>query len=184
MSKTLPLHPGRYYHVFNRGNNRENLFREERNYRFFLRRYAKYVTPVVDTFAYCLLPNHFHLLIRVKPPRSRKAKHVDANPSMQFRHLFSGYAKAINRAYGRTGSLFQRAFQRREVDTERYRSHLVLYIHQNPVQHGFVSDLRAYPHSSYPALVGRRPTRLRRSEVHSWFGGVDGFVQDHAEPMR
>lgn len=68
MSRTLPLEPGYCYHIYNRGNNRENLFREEDNYRYFLDRYFHYLSPVVDTFAYCLLKNHFHLLIRVKAP--------------------------------------------------------------------------------------------------------------------
>ena len=66
MSKPVLLQPGRYYHIYNRGNNRENLFLEERNYRHFLKLYARYVAPVADTYAYCLLKNHFHLLVRIK----------------------------------------------------------------------------------------------------------------------
>jgi hypothetical protein len=54
-----PLEPGHYYHIYNRGNNGENLFVEDENYRFFLDKYAKYCYPVFDTFSYCLLKNHF-----------------------------------------------------------------------------------------------------------------------------
>ena len=61
-----PLLPGECYHVFNRGNNKENLFYKEKNYGYFLEKYKKYAPPWLDTFAYCLLPNHFHLLVRVK----------------------------------------------------------------------------------------------------------------------
>ncbi|MCB9053571.1 MAG: hypothetical protein H6556_29570 [Lewinellaceae bacterium] len=61
-----PLLPGRFFHVFNRGNNGDNLFYQERNYAYFLRKYFEYMSPVLDTYCYCLLPNHFHLLVRVK----------------------------------------------------------------------------------------------------------------------
>ncbi len=172
------LEAGRYYHVYNRGNNREDLFREPRNYDFFLERYARHVAPVVDTFAYCLLRNHFHLLIRVRP----EADWPDARgPARRFANLFSSYAKAINNAYGRTGSLFQKRFGRIEVTSERYLAHLVCYIHHNPQRHGFVDDFRTYPYSSYRALLAAgRPTRLRRDEVLAWFGGADGFRAAHA----
>lgn len=66
MSAQTPLRPGRFYHVYNRGINGETLFREERNYRYFLNKYAHHVTPVADTYAHCLMPNHFHLLIRIR----------------------------------------------------------------------------------------------------------------------
>lgn len=63
---TLPLEPEAYYHIYNRGNNKNNIFFEEANYSFFLKRYVKYTDAYLDTFCYCLLPNHFHFLIRVK----------------------------------------------------------------------------------------------------------------------
>ncbi len=66
MTSPSPLQPDTYYHVYNRGTNRENIFFEERNYAHFLKLYAHHIEPVAETFAYCLLRNHFHLLIRVK----------------------------------------------------------------------------------------------------------------------
>jgi REP element-mobilizing transposase RayT len=66
MSNPIPLQHGKYYHIYNRGNNRENIFFEERNYRYFLQLYAKYIQPIADTYAYCLLYNHFHVLVRIK----------------------------------------------------------------------------------------------------------------------
>ena len=66
MSSPPPLAYNCYYHIYNRGNNRENLFKQDRNYRYFLKLYAKHIEPIADTFAYCLLPNHFHLLVRIK----------------------------------------------------------------------------------------------------------------------
>jgi len=66
MPNPIALQHGVYYHIFNRGNNRENILIEERNYCRFLQPYARYVEPVTDTYAYCLLCNHFHLRVRIK----------------------------------------------------------------------------------------------------------------------
>jgi putative transposase len=178
-SKTeTPLRPGVTYHIYNRGNNREDLFREERNYRFFLERYAFHVGPVAETFAYCLLRNHFHLLIRIRPEFDWPE---GPPPSRRFSNLFNGYTKAMNRAYHRTGSLFQKRFKRLEVTSDRYFAQLVRYIHLNPQLHGFVTDFRTYPHSSYAALMGDLPTRLKRTEVLERFGGRAGFEEIHRQ---
>jgi putative transposase len=68
MEQHAHLEPGAYYHIFNRGINRTNIFLEERNYAYFLNLYAKHVEPTTETFAYCLLRNHSHLLVRIKDP--------------------------------------------------------------------------------------------------------------------
>ncbi|WP_423130327.1 transposase [Gaoshiqia sp. Z1-71] len=64
--KVEPLTYGHYYHIYNRGNNSCNIFREADNYEHFLELYDKYISPVADTFAWVLMPNHFHLLVRIK----------------------------------------------------------------------------------------------------------------------
>jgi REP element-mobilizing transposase RayT len=187
MHVVQPLVPGHYYHIYNRGNNRENLFREVRNYRYFLELYAHHVYPVADTFAYCLMPNHFHFLVRIKTEdETHKTSQVSETcevsfkPSQHFSNLFNAYTKAINKAYGRTGSLFQERFGRIEVTSERYYTHLIFYIHANPQKHGFADDFRTWPWSSYNALVTEGPTHLRRDVVRDWFGGrvqMDVFHQ-------
>lgn len=184
MQPVTPLQPGRTYHLYNRGNNGEDMFREERNYRYFLELYARHVHPVVDTYAYCLLRNHFHLLVRVKMEAEWRSVLTQPsqglepceglqrafNPSRAFSNLFNAYAQAINKAYGRTGSLFEERFRRIEVTSERYFTNLVFYIHFNPQKHGFVNDFRAWPWSSYGALCSAASTRLRRDNVLAWFG--------------
>jgi hypothetical protein len=67
MDPAQPLACDRFYHIYNRGTNGETLFREERNYRYFLDLYARHVEPVAETYAYCLVLNHFHLLVRIRP---------------------------------------------------------------------------------------------------------------------
>lgn len=107
MPYPAPLQPGGYYHIFNRGNNRENIFIEERNYDYFMQLYSRHVQPVADTHAFCLLRNHFHLLVRIQDQTGL--------PSQAFSNFFNAYVKAINKAYGRTGALFQRPFGRISV---------------------------------------------------------------------
>lgn len=179
-----PMLPGRYYHVLNRGNNRENIFLEERNYTYFLQLYTKYVLPVADTFAYCLLRNHFHLLIRVKPVQesdSERSERSDRlNPVTRgFTSLFQAYSMAINKAYNRTGKLFQEHFARIEVTSDTYFTNLIFYIHFNPQRHGFVNDWRDWPWSSYSAFMSSRPTQLQRGEVLDWFAGRERFAEFH-----
>jgi len=66
MTSPSPLLYDTHYHIYNRGNNRENIFLQERNYEYFMRLYEKHVSPIADTFAYCLLRNHFHIALRTK----------------------------------------------------------------------------------------------------------------------
>jgi len=184
MSKPVPLQYGKYYHIFNRGNNRENIFVEERNYRYFLQLYAKHVMPIADTYAYCLLRNHFHFLVRIKTVEEQDLTGLGESglpkkPSQHFSNLFNAYAKAFNKAYHRTGALFQRPFGRIEVASDAYFVYLVIYIHQNPQKHGFVEDFRTWPYSSYQALLSTKPTRLRRDDVLEWFQGLDHFEDVH-----
>jgi len=193
MAGSQPLQYGRYYHIYNRGNNRGNIFIEERNYPYFLRLYASHIEPVADTYAYCLLRNHFHLLVRIKTEeeimetlRVFKTLRV-SSPSQQFGNLFNAYAKAINKAYGRTGSLFEHPFGRVEVTSDVHFTWLISYIHQNPQRHGFVEDFRDWPYSSYHTILSAKPTRLQRDQVLAWFGGVDRFSEFHqreVETMR
>jgi len=185
MPKPVPLQYGKYYHIFNRGNNQENIFIEERNYRYFLRLYAKHIMPVSDTYAYCLLRNHFHFLVRIKTVEEQELTGLQdlsalpRKPSQQFSNLFNAYAKAFNKTYHRTGTLFQRPFGRIEVTSDSYFMQLVTYIHQNPQKHGFVNDFRTWPYSSYQALLSTKPTRLQRDDVLTWFQGVDHFEDVH-----
>jgi putative transposase len=174
--------------IYNRGNNGEILFREERNYPYFLKLYAKYIEPVAATYAYCLMSNHFHLLVRIKDfaeceqvCQSLKdwQTYEDVYPSRAFSNLFSTYTKAFNKAYQRTGSLFEKPFRRKLVNNDRYFTALVVYIHRNPQKHGFVTDYRDWLYSSYSAIVSGKATRVQRDTVLDWFDGWHGFEELH-----
>ncbi len=186
MSKPEPLVPGEYYHIYNRGNNRENLFRVDRNYDYFMRLYAQYISPVAVMFAFCLLRNHFHLLVRILEMDALQAirpfvsiEEAQDYVSLQFANWFSTYTKAFNKAYGRSGNLFMRPFKRKRVDSDRYFQQLIIYIHRNPQTHGLVTDFRAWPYSSYGIMTSDRKTVVRRAEVLAWFDGPQQFAAAH-----
>ena len=105
MKNVIPLLPDTYYHIYNRGINGETIFKQERNYSYFLHKYNKYISPIADTFAYCLLKNHFHFLIRIKseseiletlnPVRVQNPDGVSISNliSRQFSHFLMGILK-------------------------------------------------------------------------------------------
>jgi REP element-mobilizing transposase RayT len=212
MTSPPPLLYDTYYHIYNRGNNGENIFIRERNYTHFMNLYAKYIEPVAETFAYCLLRNHFHLLVRVKAkeeifPDEETLKVFASNgnqvrqgnlakqgasrgkkplgsvseqyPSKNFSDFFNAYAKAINEAYNRTGSLFQHPFGRVPITSDRQFWNVIAYIHQNPQKHKFVDDFRDWKWSSYGIITAEKPTRLKREFVIDWFGGKDQYLELH-----
>lgn len=174
------IQPGCYYHIYNRGNNGEDIFIEERNYLYFLNLYKKYLTPIAETFAYCLLPNHFHLLIRIKD-LSEFSGCENFQPGRAFAGLFGTYAKGFNTAYERTGSVFEKPFRRKMILENQYLYNLVIYIHFNPQRHGLINDFREWPYSSYKAIAGGLDTKIRKDEVLGWFGGQTGFVSSHLD---
>lgn len=188
MSVSTSLRPGATYHIFQRGNNRENIFLENRNYDYFMKLYAKYIHPIADTFAYCLLTNHVHFLVRIH--KTRKVSETfrvskTFRVSRQFGNLFNAYAKAFNKTYHRTGSLFQKPFGRVEVTCDSHFIHLITYIHRNPQRHGLIDDFRAWPYSSYAEMLSDEATFVRRVEVLNWYGGQESFIEHHRhEPDR
>ena len=176
------MEPGCFYHIYNRGNNREDIFREEENYRFFLQRYKRYVAQYVDTYAYCLMPNHFHFLIRVKDSvlGSEEREGSALTPlEKAFRDFFISYAKSFNQRYQRTGSLFQYKFRRKIIQDDAHQMRLIVYIHRNPVKAGLCSVPEDWGYSSYRAIIGTASTSVPRDMVLGWFGGREGFLAAH-----
>ncbi len=184
MRDIVKVEKGRTYHIYNRGINGENIFIEDRNYTYFLKRWQDFLAPVTETFAYCLLRNHFHFLVRVKSAdilvkdiNTGKEKILD--PTQQFSNFFNSYAQSINKSYHRTGSLFEHPFRRIEVQSDTYFTRLIAYIHYNPQKHGFIDNYKDYPYSSYQSHISKRPTKLNRQEVIDWFGNETEFISFH-----
>lgn len=188
MEKRIPLLHGNYYHIYNRGNNSSAIFFEYENYYHFLRLYAKYIEPIAETYAWCLLKNHFHLLVRIKDKNEIVESELTYNttekpkviePYRQFSHLFNAYTQSINKRQNRTGSLFETNFERKLVTSEKYFQQLIFYIHNNPVHHGLVKQMSLYPWSSYESIVSDKPTMIKRKEVIELFDNKENFIFYH-----
>jgi REP element-mobilizing transposase RayT len=178
--KQVNFETGKYYHLFNRGNNKQSIFFDEENYLYFLELVKKHLTPTVDILAYCLLKNHFHFVIQIKtndlPDVYKSGKKKLHQP---FSNLFNAYTKAINKKYERSGSLFQEHLKRKEINTEEYLRQVIIYVHLNPASHRLTSNFENFPHSSYNSILSLKPTLLNRSEVVSLFEDVDNFKFNH-----
>ncbi|UXP31498.1 hypothetical protein N6H18_14190 [Reichenbachiella agarivorans] len=189
-----------YYHIYNHANESENLFKSTENYRFFLQQWAKYIEPVAETYAYCLMPNHFHALIRVYSDLEiannlsltnkdlTGFKNLSGLISKQFSNLFNSYTKAVNKQLDRQGSLFNRPFKSKEITNNDYLTKVIHYlsvrkagIHHNPIHHRFCKQYDDWPHSSYQAMISDAPTKLQRKEVIEWFGSTAAFKSFHQE---
>ena len=185
------MEPGKHYHLYTHANGFENLFRSDENYRYFLRRYDHFTNSVADTLAWCLMPNHIHYLIRIKTEEEIEStfgkfetfQKLEARVSKQFANLFSSYTQAFNKMYSRRGSLFIPNFKRKEITSDSYLTNIIFYIHTNPLRHGFVKEIAAWPWSSYQDLLQETPTTLKREEVIQWFGNHDEFIKFHRQPL-
>ena len=160
------LQPNCSYHIFNHANGFENIFTVDDNYRFYLDKYQQYILPIAETYAYCLLPNHFHLVVRIrrkevieevyrnfkstnfsKVPNFGKVENsgkveitdniIEQFISKQFANLFSCYTQSFNKVNKRRGPLFLKNFRREPIENKAYFLNAVIYTHRNPVHHAF-----------------------------------------------
>ena len=190
------LQPEAYYHIYNHGNGNENIFRNDENYNWFLKRYNDYISPIAHTFAYCLMPNHFHFLVQIKSideinahyklrvkANNKETLEADKFISQCFSNFLNSYAKAFNKMYNRKGSLFLDNIKRKAVNNDGYFTKLIHYIHANPVHHGFVNSVEAWQHSSYHILLSKKPTKLQRDNVLNWYGSIEEFKRIHQSPI-
>lgn len=149
----------------------------------------KHTLPIAETCAYCLLGNHFHAAVYIREQEeltglenlSALKQRQGKPPGQYFSNFFNAYARGVNLATGRSGALFERPFERRQVTTANYLMRLIIYIHQNPQKHGFMDDFRGWPYSSYLSLIDHSPTKLERNKVLELFGGREGFIRLHDE---
>ena len=150
-SPRIPLEPDGVYHIYNHAVGSDNIFKEDENYYFFLRKFSARIACFADVLSYCLMPNHFHFVLRIKnekhlemlwhdKPNKKKLNRsafYDEIITTQFANLFNSYVQAFNRKYFRQGTLLKESFQRKRIDTNEYLIKVICYLHNNPVNHGF-----------------------------------------------
>lgn len=188
-----PLLPGETYHLFSRAVGNEKLFRTPDNYRFFLGKLKQHTTGVCQLYCYSLLPNHFHLLVRIRDESAvidqfKLKKKVVYNPENsrisdfimeRFSNCLNSYTKAFNKVYCRTGSLFMDYVKRTSVDTSEDFKIYTWYIHKNAVHHRLTTAIGEWDYDSYHSILSNSPTSLLRDEILERFGNKEAFIQFH-----
>lgn len=192
--RTTPIEADCFYHIYNRGINGENIFKSDRNYLFFLNKISEFLVPVCDVYAYCLMPNHFHFLVKIKSDveleslvkvsnldkASGRGLHSPQNIfSKQFSRIFNSYSQAFNKENNRHGSLIESPFKRKLITSEEYLINTIIYIHQNPQNHSVMDDFSLYNYSSYQSILSKSKTLLKRNEVIELFDNRENFIMSH-----
>lgn len=162
--------PGQCYHIYNRGNAREKIFRDSDDYRLFLLRLRQNIKPngnegrffrplplgAFSLIAYCLMPNHFHLLIR---------QNQDISTSVLMGKVCTSYSKCFNKKYDRVGHIFQDQFKQRVIEDNEYLMWLSAYIHLNPAESEIVQNAFEYPWSSAEAFCASKNNELVEADI-------------------
>lgn len=150
------LRAGQVYHLYNRGVDRQPIFFCRENWGFMVKELRRYFLPdLVDILAYCLMPNHYHLMVRLK---------VDDFGRQVMQPWGVSYTKAVNKQQDRVGPVFQGPFRSVHVDRDEYLMHLSRYIHRNPVDAGLVATPTSWTFSSYQDYIGLREGTLPRPD--------------------
>jgi putative transposase len=166
-----------YFHIYNRGAAKAAIFFKPAHWLYFLHQMKKYFTPdQVDILAYCLMPNHFHLVIYTK--------HQDFGRLVMMPFLVS-YTRAVNRDMRRVGTLFQGQYQTKQVQTTEQLMHLSRYIHRNPVSAGLCDSPEDWKCSSFLDYIGlRQGTIVNTDFILSIFSSADvyrNYVSENVE---
>jgi putative transposase len=145
-----PFVAGEYYHVFHHAVGHENLFREKDNYRYFLQKLNFHIDGYCELRAWCLMPNHFHLLIYVNPElvHTMQPLAIETRVVKCFSDFLNCYTQSMNKRFKRRGSMFSGRFRRVRITDEAHLANIIHYIHSNPLYHNFTNNLESWPYSS------------------------------------
>lgn len=200
-----PFVPGYYYHIFNRGNNKRPLFNCAEDYLHFLDLYSIYANPVLETFSWCLIKNHYHFCVRIKhtkelgcfDKRNRLSKdavtkwkmfsfqdipekhQIVPNPERMLSFMFNAYARYYNTRYSSTGAVFERGIERRLIDSEKYLMDAIIYINNNPVRHKISKTPQKYRWSSYNEIINGSSRFCSLQGIMKVFDNKENFIEAH-----
>jgi len=190
------IEEGQTYHIYNKAISEIKLFRDKDDYLYFLSKYEKYFQQYLNTYAYCLIPNHFHLLIKMKSREEIEVALERENTksaikylngeipvsdfiSNQFKRMFSSYSIKYNNKYSREGSLFVKKMKKVKVSTDGSIQRLLCYIHHNPIHHGLTQEYIEWKYSSYYEYLHDGNKIVAKEEMLEWLGGKNVFLELH-----
>ncbi|MBW7848759.1 MAG: transposase [Bacteroidales bacterium] len=199
------LQANKSYHIFNHANGSENLFTEDENYRYFLEKYRTYISPIAETYAYCLMPNHFHLVLRIrrkeeiedlivatkfskvqnfgKLEEAISNNEIERFLSKQFSNFFSSYTLSFNKRNERMGSLFMKNFKRELISDRDFFLSAIVYTHRNPIHHGFCTTYLDWSYTSYSEIREQKSEIIQIEKLIKVFGGEQQFVRMHQDGL-
>ena len=168
---------GHYYHIYNRGNNKQPIFFTAENYRYLLRLIQRYAhRDNIVIVAYCLMPNHYHLLLKQR---------TDISIQKFLKSTFQSYVQAINKQQNRTGTLFEGNAQNRHITDQNYLIESIRYIHLNPWSSGLVAQPQHWEFSDYAEYIGlKRGLFNDHTFVREWFVSPDNYRKFVEEKMN
>jgi putative transposase len=175
--------PNESYHIYNRGNNKQKIFFNDENYFFFLKKLGTQIKPYCDILCWCLMPNHFHLIINANEESCKPHAVFGDKPMQELSYrigiLLSSYSQAINKQNKTTGSLFQQKTKAKNLDQKNnfkqgnYLINAMHYTHQNPWKAGLVKRMEDWPYSSFCDYAGFRNGQLCNKSLLIKLTGYD-----------
>ncbi len=196
-----PFQPQCFYHLVCKSIDGILLFKEDIDYTVFLQRFHQFTNQVLDVWSYCLLTNHTHHIVRIKPLATvlEKLKRLtvktvsmesflldpnnedflDAMIERQMNSFLVSYANYTNNKYKRKGGLFQKPFRRIQVADDIHLQQAIIYVHANAQKHQIISDFRNHPYTSYIAILNNDTTFIDNKNVLIFFGGTEKFIPIH-----
>ena len=178
--RNIPFLPNNYYHIYNRGANKAEIFCDHKDYLFLLKHIKDHIREFqITVIAYCLMSNHFHFILR-----------QDGQPKISdfMQAVFHKYSMTFNQVHNRSGTLFEGPFRAILIDEDEYLLHLCRYIHRNPLEAGIVRALEQWPYSNYAEFLGKRQGTLIDDEfVKLNFGSPEAyedFVLNYIPPEK
>ena len=185
-----------HYHIYNRTVDGLTLFQSEVDFNVFLKKYIKYFQPYFSTYAYCLIPNHFHFIIKVnseeqllsaaeKDNSTSAQKLINRDSSVSeffsdlFKRFFSSVAKRHNNKYNHNGAVFSERVKRVWIENDDRLRYLIAYVHHNPIHHHLKYSYGDWVYSSYLAFFSEKPSALDRATVIKLYGRSDRFLEFH-----
>lgn len=203
-----PFIPDKHYHVVFKSIDGILLFKEEADYAVFLERFYQFTNIVFDTWAYCLLNNHAHFIIKVKPldivikniretaadkqtAAMKRLLTSNNNPSIfdevmerQVNSFMVSFANYTKNKHQHHGGLFQKPFKRMAIDTDTYLQQAIIYVHANAVKHQLCKDYAKYRYSSYTCFTESSGNYYVTGELLSFFGGMAKFIELHEAQIQ
>ncbi len=185
---------GSRYHIYNKAPSKRELFYDAEDYNRFLVKYENLFSAYFITYAYCLMPNHFHFLVKVKSKFSEEFLIEEGSKAAtnlltgqttvnqfiadQFRRFLSGTTIYLNKKYKMEGAAFRQRVKRVHVNSENRILELLCYIHHNPLHHGISHDYDVWPYTSYNKYL-KNPQDKDLYKFMEDLGGVESFLEIH-----